>query len=203
MNNTDYSTYSKKINSLNRSDIWLKKRKTSEIGKISSFNIRSLSLNPFALKPDSTLFYPYVNIRASQKIVKHLLFWIISSITLFYFISLVKPLGEAIERTIINITGFMSLFYTSRSLVFNYYEEKQYKKWIGFSVVIVTFTVILRTIIEVDIIGTTLFSDKTFNQLSLKLKIAQFGFFFVIGHIFFLFLPSTISVKLKAPWNFD
>lgn len=187
---------------MNRSDISLKKRKPNDIGKISSSNIQLLSFNPFDFKNDSNLFYPYVKIRSSQKIIKHILFWTISSITLFYFISLVKPLDEALERTTINIVGFMALFYVSRFLVLTYYEEKQYKKWISFSLAIVTFTAIARTIIEVDIIGTTLFSEKTFSQLSFKLKFSLFGFYFVIGHIFFLFFTVYNISKIKSTLEF-
>lgn len=96
----------------------------------------------------------------------------------------------------------MALFYVSRFLVLTYYEEKQYKKWISFSVAIVTFTAIARTIIEVDIIGTTLFSEKTFSQLSFKLKFSQFGFYFVIGHIFFLFFTVYNISKIKSTLEF-
>jgi len=163
-------------------------------------NIFSLTFLTF--NPKANYFYYYFKTGSMQKTAKHLFFWIISSIILFYFISLVKPIEESIERTIINIISFIILFYISRLLVFTYYEKKQFKKWAFWGISIVTVMAIIRTIIEVDIIGTTLFSEKTFSQLSLKIKFAQFGFYFVIGHIFFLFFTVYNISKMKSTLEF-
>lgn len=186
-----------KIISLNRNDISLNKRELNELQHISSLS-SNLSFNPLKLKNKSNLFYPFVKINKSQKLVKHLLFWTVTSIILLYFLSLVKPFDEAILRTGTNTFSFIILFYLSRFLILEYYETKQYKKWIILSILTTTFLALARTIVEVELIGTTLFSEKPFLVLSSKLKFAQFVFYLVIGHIFFLFFTVYNISKIKS-----
>ena len=196
------STTNARIFSLNLFATWLNKQTVSTLQKVFSGPGSELSFNPLDYKKSTNLYYPYTQISTTQKIVKHILFWTISFVTLLYFVSLVKPFSESVERTSINIIGFMFLFYTSKRLVFTYYEDKQYRKWIGLSILATSLAAVVRTITEVNIIGTTLFSKKPFIELSDDLKLAQFGFYFVIGHIFFLFFTVYNISKIKSTLEF-
>ena len=90
------------------------------------------------------------------------------------------------------------MFYSSKFLVSNYYEKKQNKKLITLSLTITTLLVLVRTYVEVEIIGTTLFSEKPFILLSSKLKFSQFIFFLVTGWLFMLFFNAYNISKIKS-----
>ncbi len=155
-----------------------------------------LSFNPFADRRSK--FYPFVKINFIQKILKHLIFWSVVFLILLYLLLYIKPFEESLIRDIVNLAGFIVLFYTSRFFVYIFYEQKKYKKWIVFSLLSTSLLVVIRTFTEIYIIGTTLFSDTPFTKLSLKLQFGQFVFYFILGHIFFLLFTFYNISKIRS-----
>lgn len=153
-----------------------------------------LTFNPFAKKQNS--YYPFVKINLLQKIVKHIAFWGIAFAVILYLLLYVKPFTESLERDIVNLLAFMLLFYSSRYFVYAYYERKDYTKWLLWGFLTTSVLAIARTTVEVFVIGTTLFSSLPFAKLPQKLQFAQFTFYFILGHIFFmLFTFYNISKR--------
>lgn len=155
-----------------------------------------LSFNPFA--DSRSKFYPFVKINLVQKVIKHVLFWSVVFFTLLYLLLYIKPFEESIVRDIVNLAGFIALFYSSRFFVYVFYEKKKYKKWIVFSLLATSLLVLLRTLTEIYVIGTTLFSEMPFSKLPLKLQFGQFVFYFILGHVFFLLFTFYNISKIRS-----
>ncbi|HND89987.1 MAG TPA: sensor histidine kinase [Saprospiraceae bacterium] len=96
---------------------------------------------------------------ARGRLITHTIGWALVGLVLFYLIAGMRPVGEALGRTALNLFFPMTLFYVNgRMLINRYFETGQYRRWLLYSVGLWLIMALLRTRLEVLAFGGSLFA---------------------------------------------
>jgi two-component system, LytTR family, sensor kinase len=109
------------------------------------------------------------------RIFIHVLFWITIFFTFFFLTGKVKETGEAFLRSAVNTFFMVLIFYSTRLLYYRFYETKNIRRWLQFTVVLFFISVIGRTQVEFYFFKTSIFSSKAIFDLP-----GQFSSFIVL-----------------------
>lgn len=94
------------------------------------------------------------------RLITHTIGWALVALVMFYLLAGVRPVGEALGRTAMNLAFPMLLFYVNgRVLVNRYFESGQYAQWALWSVVMWLSMAALRTRLELVVFGGSIFTQ--------------------------------------------
>lgn len=96
------------------------------------------------------------------RLITHTIGWVLAGLVLFYLISGVRPVQEALGRTALNLFLPMVLFYVNgRVLINRFFEQGKYRVWLLTSLGLWLGISVLRTRMEMSIFGSSLFAEAT------------------------------------------
>ena len=94
------------------------------------------------------------------RLITHVTGWILVALVIFYLLASLRPVGEAAERTVMNLVFPLVLFYVNgRVLVSRYFETGRYGHWALLSLVLWLGMAFVRTRIELAVFGGSIFNS--------------------------------------------
>ena len=94
------------------------------------------------------------------RFITHVTGWVLVALVMFYLLAGVRPVGEALERTGMNLIFPIILFYVNgRVLVSRYFESGRYGWWAAGSLALWLGMAFLRTRVELAVFGGSIFND--------------------------------------------
>ena len=96
------------------------------------------------------------------RLIVHFTGWLLVSLIIYYLILGLRPPGEALARTAMNIVFPAFLFYVNARVVVNrYFERHRYWQWGLWSIVLWLGTAVARVWAELQVFGESLFNSRS------------------------------------------
>ena len=126
------------------------------------------------------------------RLIVHLTGWLLVSLVTFYLILGLRPPGEALARTVMNIVFPAFLFYVNAKVVVNrYFERHRYWQWGLLSVSLWLGTAMVRVWVELE-----LFGGNVLNAQNIMPDDKGFRMFFVTALIYFVLMIFSALYQL-------
>ncbi len=126
------------------------------------------------------------------RLIVHLTGWLLVSLVTFYLILGLRPPGEALARTVMNIVFPAFLFYFNAKVVVNrYFETHRYWQWGLWSVLLWLGTALVRVWMELQ-----LFGGNVLNAQNIMPDDKGFRMFFVTALIYFVLMIFSALYQL-------
>ena len=126
------------------------------------------------------------------RLIVHLTGWLLVSLATYYLVLGLRPPGEALARTLMNIVFPVLLFYINAKVVVNrFFETHRYALWAFVSVTLWLGTALLRVWTELSIFG-----GHVFNTRNVMPDDRGYRMFFVTALIYFILMIFSALYQL-------
>ena len=126
------------------------------------------------------------------RLIVHLTGWLLVSLATYYLVLGLRPPGEALARTLMNIVFPVLLFYVNAKFVVNrFFETHRYALWAFVSVTLWLGTALLRVWTELSIFG-----GHVFNTRNIMPDDRGYRMFFVTALIYFILMIFSALYQL-------
>ena len=126
------------------------------------------------------------------RLIVHLTGWLLVSLVTFYLISGLRPPGEALARTVMNMSFPAVLFYINAKIVVNrFFETHRYGRWAFWSLILWLGTAWIRVLTELWTFGGNVFSKQNILPDD-----RGYRMFFVTALIYFILMIFSALYQL-------
>ena len=126
------------------------------------------------------------------RLIVHLTGWLLVSLVTYYLILGLRPPGEALARTVMNMAFPAALFYVNAKLIINrFFERRRYWQWAVLSVALWLGTALIRVWAELLVFGGNIFSTRNIMPDD-----RGYRMFFVTALIYFILLIFSSLYQL-------
>ena len=126
------------------------------------------------------------------RLIVHLTGWLLVSLVTYYLILGLRPPGEALARTVMNMAFPAALFYVNAKLIINrFFEAHRYGQWALLSTALWLGTALLRVWTELLVFGGNVFSTRNVMPDD-----RGYRMFFVTALIYFILMIFSALYQL-------